>query len=201
MQPRSSLPDGYRPLRTLDLAEDRRALIGLNLLGALLLVVFGWLFLRVALVLAPQFIATYTRGTLDSIVLPLPVLLGCLLGVVAMVVLHELAHGLGFWLFTRQRPTFGFTPLYAYAAAPAWYLPRNQYLVVGLAPLVLLTLGGLALLPVVPVAVVPPLLVVLTCNAAGAVGDLIVVGWLLTQPATVFVRDNGDTFTIYGRAG
>jgi hypothetical protein len=114
-----------------------------------------------------------------------------------MIVVHELIHGLFFWLFTRERPTFGFKGAYAYAAAPDWYMPRNQYAIVGLAPLVLMTLAGLVLLPVIPVWAIPALLFVVVTNAAGAVGDIAVVGWLLLQPRATLVNDIGDAVTLY----
>ena len=83
-------------------------------------------------------------------------------------------------------------------AAPDWYLPRNPYLIVGLAPLVLLTVLGLGLLPVLPRSVLPPAWFALTFNAAGAVGDMVVVGWLLTKPRSVLVNDEGDKFSVFG---
>ena len=87
--------------------------------------------------------------------------------------------------------------LYAYAAAPEWYLPRQHHVAVALAPLVVMTLVGLLWLPVAPAVVVPPLLLVLVLNASGAVGDLVTVIWLLKQPRATFVRDRGDTITLY----
>jgi hypothetical protein len=35
-------------------------------------------------------------------------------------------------------------------------------------------------------------------NTVGAVGDLLVTGWLLHYPARVVVQDVGDTMTVYG---
>ena len=67
-----------------------------------------------------------------------------------MIVLHEGLHGLFFWLFTREKPKFAFKGFYAYAAMPDWYLPKKEYLITALAPLVGITLLGvlgLALLP------------------------------------------------------
>ncbi len=60
---------------------------------------------------------------------PLAYLLGVL---IVTLVLHELVHGLCFWSFTRDRPRFGWKLIYAYAAAPGWYLPRGRYLTVAL---------------------------------------------------------------------
>ncbi|MBD2257724.1 hypothetical protein [Pseudanabaena sp. FACHB-2040] len=48
-----------------------------------------------------------------------------------------------------------------------------------------------------PLAVVPGLLLALVVNAAGAVGDLVTAGWLLTQPKQAYVNDYGDGMAIY----
>ena len=34
-------------------------------------------------------------------------------------------------------------------------------------------------------------------NAAGSIGDLIVVGWILKQPLNILVKDEGDIFSTY----
>jgi hypothetical protein len=114
-----------------------------------------------------------------------------------MILLHEVIHGLFFWLYTHQRPIFAFKGAYAYAAAPDWYLPRNKYVVVGLSPLILISLAGLLLLTIAPLSFFPSILIAMIFNAAGAVGDLIVVGWLLLQQPDSLVRDYGDMFTVY----
>jgi hypothetical protein len=116
------------------------------------------------------------------------------------VILHELTHAFFFWLFTDERPRFNLKWLYAYAYAAApnnYYLPRNQYLVATLAPFVLITLFGAALLPVISLDMVPILLFIVATNAAGAVGDLFIIGWLLCQPANALVHNAGVAMIIY----
>jgi hypothetical protein len=44
---------------------------------------------------------------------------------------------------------------------------------------------------------VPYLLIIATFNAAGALGDMIVVAWVLMQPNTILVKDDGDRFSTY----
>ena len=75
-----------------------------------------------------------------------------LLLVIASMVLHELIHGVFFWLFTHSRPVFGLSLSYAYAAAPDWYIPMSQYWIIGLAPLFLIGLAGLLVMAFGPPA-------------------------------------------------
>lgn len=84
-----------------------------------------------------------------------PVLLIGLSVILIQIVLHELVHTLCLWWFTQEWPRLGFKGIYAYAAAPAWYIPRNQHLFIALVPLIVLTVIGLLLMPIVPLAWLP----------------------------------------------
>lgn len=194
LQPQKELPPHYQPVSVLDLAHNRVALIGLSVGAIAAFFLFGWLALALLAVIR-QDVASWTfqiSGTnFWSFLVGLSVLLA------VTVVGHEAIHVLCFWLLTRERPRFALKGLYAYAAAPEWYLPRQHHMAVALAPLVVMTSVGLLWLPVAPAVVVPPLLLVLVLNASGAVGDLVTVIWLLKQPRATFVRDRGDAITIY----
>lgn len=102
-----------------------------------------------------------------------------------------------FWLFTGERPKFGWKWLYAYASAPEWYLRRNQHLFVAAAPLVLITLVGLMLLTFAPEPALPAILFSTVANAAGSIGDLVVLVLLLFQSPQVLVQDKGDAIHVY----
>ena len=205
MHATKTLPEDYQAYATIALAKNKRLFLFLNLVGLVLFFGFGWFFVQIALLLRPavapllHVIDTTSSGGI-FFTLPIAWIAGVLLACFLVPVLHEAAHGLFFWFFTRERPRFAYKVVYAYAAAPDWYLPRGPYLLVGLAPLVWLSLLGVALLPVLPLALLPGLLACLVLNAAGAVGDIAMICWLLFQPATMLARDTGDAVTLY-RAG
>lgn len=102
-----------------------------------------------------------------------------------------------FWIFTHELPSFGITPYFAYAAAPQWYLPRNLYLIVGLAPLLVLSVLGSAALFLVPIRVFLFILYAVTIYASGAVGDIVQCILLCFMPTDVLIRDSGRSFTVY----
>jgi hypothetical protein len=199
MNASTDLPQGYHLRGTLDLSRNKKAFLAVNAFGFILLLFFTWLFIRLAaalrqssaIPLAFPEIRGLPGGQLVTILL-----LFVLLGI--MLVLHEAIHGFFFWLFTRQRPRFGFRGVYAFAAAPDWYLPRWQYAIVGISPLVVISLLGLLLIPVVPEVWLMPVLTFMIFNASGAAGDVIVVAWLLLQPPGVLARDAGDAVSLYG---
>jgi hypothetical protein len=194
-----TLPPQYELYRTLDLTKNRLVTTGVNLVAVAFFFLFGWLvllFLTIARTDTAAIVAKIgSRFDTISTVAAIAVLIGLQ---IVMVVLHELAHGTFFWVFTRERPVFGLKSLHAaYAAAPDWYLPRNQHLIVGAASFVLITLAGLTLLPIVPPTMVPALLFVIVSNGAGAVGDFMMIAYLLGQPKETLVRDTGSAITIY----
>ena len=191
MHPTQTLPPDYAPYFTLDLSKSKRLVLLLNVLAIGLFIGFGYLFLRIAIAVLPDGYTAVQEGDFWSS-------LGfSLLAYLLMLVLHELVHGLFFWFFTRERPRFGFKGAYAFATAPGWYFPKKHYLAVGLAPLVVLSLLGLLILPVLPEGWLLPWLVAVAGNASGAIGDLLIVGWLLAQPEPLLIQDQGDAVTAY----
>lgn len=167
----------------------------MNVAGVLLLFVFGWLFMGVAALLSPQFFWLKLQILVRTLNL-----VSFLVTVGLVVLLHELSHAFFFWLFSRERPKIGFNLFYAYAAAPDWYFTRRQFVLIGLSPVLLLTLLGVLAMPLVDFLAATRLILALTVNAAGAVGDFIVVLWVLGQPPDILLRDEGTAVTAYKRS-
>ena len=190
--PTKTLPDTYQLQQSIDLSQKRSLVIGLNFVALLFFIFFGYAYLRLLAWLRP--------GTPVSIITAnfLADLMVFLLVYIAIIILHEIIHGIFFWFITKDKPRFGLRGAYAFAAAPEWFIPRNPYLVVGLSPFVLITLAGILLIPITPARWLIPLGIAVTANASGAVGDLAVVLWLLiTHPANLLLRDRGDAIDIY----
>lgn len=195
MRATTTLPSHYHSAHTITFAHRPKLFLSLNLVGIALFFISGYAFLSLAAHLSPAF--KNGGGTLSgwgALLLIFGVFLGAIL---LTMLIHELIHGLFFWIFTRKRPLYGFKGIYAYAAAPDFYIPRNQFLLIGLAPFVLISLLGIALLPFTSLAVALTLVLIMTMNAAGAVGDFYAVGFLLTQSSTALIRDFGDGMACY----
>jgi len=122
-----------------------------------------------------------------------------------VVVPHELLHGV-FLARYGDSPDYGigvshFVLPYAYAGTSGARYTRNQLLIALLAPFVVLTAVGIAVMVIVPT---PVLIVPLAANAAGSIGDLWMAAVLYQYPADVRVGDPpGDVrgFGIYGAHG
>ncbi len=194
LQTTKVLPQSFVLFHSLDLS-NRSLMIGMNVAGVLLLFIFGWLFMGVAAALNPAFFWLELQILAGTLSLP-----AFLVTIVLVVVLHELSHALFLWLFTGERPKIGFNLLYAYAAAPDWYFTRGQFVLIGLAPVLLLTLAGMVAMPLVHFITVPRIILALTVNAAGAIGDFLVVIWVLGQPADILLRDWGTAVSAYKKS-
>ena len=204
VQATTTLPTHYRRQATLDLSKSRKAVVGAIVSGIVLLITVGWLFVQFTNLVRPTALdtlgfhdlLTITPNGHTSITIPFA---DVVIALVLVMLIHELVHGVFFWRFTGKCPTLGIKGLGVYVAAPAeFYFPRNQYLVVGIAPLVLLTLVGLLLVTIVPVVVVPILILFVAFNAAGAAGDLLMVAQLLSYSPDTLMQDNDSGVIVYG---
>ena len=188
IQPTRSLPSHYSLLRKLDISEGKNLLV-MNLWAVVLFVLSLIGFNRLGNAIQPGSLgASFSFST--KRLLDLLIFLGILLAVtVVMLFVHEGFHGLCFWIFTKSRPIFAFKGYYAYAAAPDWYLPKGQYLVTGLAPLVGITVICVVLMFVLPAAWMRPLYWMLVFNSSGAAADLWMVYGLLRSPSELLAHD------------
>jgi hypothetical protein len=198
------LPQGFREYGRISL-KKKQLLLGLNVLAIPWFLLCALFFGALTSQLRPLNFAilgkAFPRGTpLEAVGGIVAVYAALLITLCGVIVLHELTHGLFFWLFTQSRPVFGFRGWYAYAAAPGWYLPRAQFLVVVGAPLIHLSLLGEALLQLVPEAAVPLVLWGLILNAGVAIGDLYLIARLVVAPRAAVIEDRGDEVTWYVRA-
>ena len=200
MKPVQSLPQGYILKGTLDLSANTRALLWLNLAGIALFFLFGWFFSALAVRIRPAAISVFPVVEIGSLLQLLWIVVALLALQAVMILLHEGLHGIFFYAFTGARPRFAFKGLYAYAALPGWFFPRENYLVICLAPLVGITLLGFLLVTFIPPSWIPAVLVVMTLNAAGSVGDMAVAVWLLGAPTDCLANDQGDAFNLYNPA-
>lgn len=207
MKANVSLPSNYSRCTILEPSKNPKFIMSATVTGIALLLIVGWLLAMFVNALRPtsldgmrlhDLFSTTTRGS--SFVIHPSLFRNFGLAVITAVIVHELVHGLFYWLFSNHRPKFGFQGLFPYAAAPSGvYFPRDQFLIIGLSPLMLLTIVGLLLMVIVPIAFVPFFLFFVVFNAAGAAGDLILVIQLMSLSSDTMMEDNGSGLIIYGR--
>ena len=159
-----------------DWKPGRREMIAWNLLGAVILIV----------VTSALFGLVGDGGPVE---LGLPEIAVGLLVFVALMIAHELIHGLFMRLF-GGRPEYGLmmigrTMPAAYCTSPGTAFTRAQYLLISLAPLVLVTSAGVAAM--LAGADWVALAIAVGMHAGGAVGDIWVAGLVArASPGTRF---------------
>jgi hypothetical protein len=116
---------------------------------------------------------------------------------VLTILLHEAVHGAILWWLTGDRPMFGFRGWYAYASAPGWYFTRGWFVVLALAPLVVVTAASLVLYAVLPLGAAAVMLVVAYTNLLGSIGDLYLSWLVVRQRRPTIVEDRPEGITWY----
>jgi hypothetical protein len=190
-----TLPDGYIQTHEINLAKNKRLAILLNIVGFIIFVLsFVLLGLFVRRVRTDLSTITFTmRGDLSALLQ----LLGLFLLVALIMVVHELIHGLFFWVFTRSKPAYALRRSYAYAAAPDWFIPFRQYWIIGLAPLVLIDAIGILLILLAPTGWILPILLLVALNTAGSIGDMLITLRLLRLSPASLAKDTGDSVCFF----
>lgn len=195
MKATQSLPQNYQPAGKFSLKSIKQLVI-MNIFGLILLIISIWFFPWFTKQVRPDF-NTFFQFEFDNLLDLAFALIKIILPIIFVLLIHEAIHAFFFWFFSKQKPVVGFKGAYAYAAMPGWYFPRNQYLIIGISPLLLITLFGMLLLLVAPTSMIDLVLIALIINTSGAIGDLFVVIWLLTKPTTTYALDEIDTIEFF----
>ena len=188
------LPEKYKLSRTVDLQNNKKLALWVNLGALLLLIPFAVIFFAVSPV-----------GDFDlfrddtALYMPLVFLLLFFVLYTATLFLHELIHGFCFRLLSGGvRPSYGFTGLYAYAANKNGYYRRREYLVIGLAPAVIINIAYLIPLFFTEGSVFTMFYLLLALHFSGCAGDIYVT-WVLMKkyfPSSL-IRDEGTKMEVY----
>lgn len=182
--PRTSPPDvaGYRVT-----SHQRFDMLQGSIVG-MVLVPFWWVFFSVTVgLLGGRYV--------DGFVVTLPnLLLGTVVALLLVPLLHEAVHGIAA-MVVGIRPSYGIGPGFAYTTFPD-PVGKRPYLMIGLAPLVVLSAVGLPLAAVWD-AGTGMVLFVLVINAAGAIGDLWMSWQIIFQPRDALFVDLADGFAVF----
>jgi len=174
-----------RKLDEIALLEPQR-LLPLSLLSLLLLVA-GGIFFGVLNIAAYLWQTHATSGQIGGWGLITWIVIN-ILSYLVILPIHEALHAAAF-SFWGGSPYFGVKLPYAlYCGAKNQLFRRNHYLVVGLAPLVVITLAGIIFTLLSPV-LASYVIFATVGNVSGAAGDVWVAARLLRLPGTSLVED------------
>ncbi len=117
---------------------------------------------------------------------------------VGSIVIHEGLHGAAI-RWTGHRPRYGMMLSKAafYATADRALFRRGEFIVVALAPIVGITLGGMALMPLLSDTAAYYVALGVVLNAGNSIGDLWMTAAVLRYSPQALVRDEADSIRIY----
>nr|QNO53843.1 hypothetical protein ALDDBJOO_00019 [Methanosarcinales archaeon ANME-1 ERB6] len=182
--------DGRKELGKLEMSKE--VVVTLIGMGTLALFAFGFFFTGLYTLFTGKvgFNFDFTSGT---ILISVALFIGT-------VVLHELIHGV-FMSKYGGKPRYGagiaYILPYFYATTKTAFL-RNQFIVIAIAPLVVISLVGIGLMAAFP-SLAHWIFIPFVVNASGAVGDLWVTRNVLRYPKHVLLEDRKTGLIIYGK--
>ncbi len=119
-----------------------------------------------------------------------------LLSYVVILPIHELVHGAAF-KFWGGKPYYGAKwPIALYCSAKEQVFPRNYYLVIGLAPLLIITTVAIILTLLAPNWSAYALFATIG-NFSGAAGDLWVAWRLRAVPSSALIEDRETGYRVW----
>lgn len=180
------LPEGYTEAKKINFQKDKKLSILANV-GAFVIAI---VMVALALPSHPLLIPTDVPF--------LKVVGAFVVALVLYIVLHEVTHGVCFRIFSGKWGNFGYTGLYAYAGSEAYYYIW-QYLIIGLAPVVLFGVIFFVLNMVLPPAAFWFVYLLQITNISGAAGDFYTTVISLRMPKDTLVQDSGLDMTFYNK--
>jgi len=129
--------------------------------------------------------------------IPLPVsLIMYLLAFFALIVIHELIHGFFIKKYSGTKVIYGVGFAYAYAGSKAYFNMR-QYIIISLAPVIVLGAFFLALSIALPLEWFWTIYIFQIINITSAAGDFYMAYYIRRQPKDVLVQDDGPAMSIF----
>ena len=184
------LPENYDEVLYWKLSHHKKLLVVLNVVGLAL----------TGLALVPFFAwARLWQPAVQSFNIGILQMGAAFIAIVLTIVLHELAHGLALRAY-GARPKYGvmWNEMMFYATAAGHAFRRNAYIVIALAPLVGLSLAGMALLMLpLPGWVAWIVVFCAALNVGSAIGDMWLVRVALGYPPTAYVVDEKDGLRVF----
>lgn len=175
-------------IKKINFMEEKKYVIGLNIAGILLIFPFSILFAKLTQLIFRA--DHYDFSGLDIVYL--------LVFTFILLVIHELIHAFFFKVFGqgKAKVKFGFKNGMAYATSPGTFYHRKAFLVIGLAPFVLISLA-LTLLAALN-WIGPVLYITLaSLHAAGCVGDFYIALRILSQAGEILIEDTEVGMNFY----
>jgi hypothetical protein len=180
------LPDNYINIETYDPKKYRKALWLLFALAALITIVGVW-FLNELSIHSNSGVQTASRESISLTRITFVILFSAIL-----LLIHEMIHALFFRIYTNEWPKISIHLYAIQVYTDEWYIPRDKFIVINMAPIIILTLLGGILIPFFPEQLRGPWILGLIVNAGGSTGDLASSLFAFFQSDSSFLTTKGS---------
>lgn len=182
-------------IKEVNLFEDKKLLITLNIASLLLMVLFIFIFYALGLALAPNLEDAWSFMNITSNYF-LRIFYYFLVFIVIITV-HELIHGFFFKLFTPNgKVRFGFKAGMAYTTSPGNFYSKGQMFVIAISPFMIITTILIIILYLLNVSVLL-FAIFAALHAAGCSGDFYYVYLVMTSPKGTQFEDTEVGISLY----
>ncbi len=120
-----------------------------------------------------------------------------ILGLILLIVfaVHELIHAIFLWFFTGHFPTLIAGMGGLAVRLPHWYIPRDQFLVINLAPFCVISLIGYLLLLTVSQSYISLTVFFTAMNIAGSIADILSSTYISFHPSSIYLETEGTIYS------
>ena len=185
------LPEGYSEICTVNLQEDKKTSLLVNLSAVIIAVLLA----VPALFAVPvSYMFSMEKGIIDYMLRFVSLMV---LGFVYLI-LHELVHGVAMKICGTKKVKYGFTGLYAFAGSEDFY-DKKAYIFIALAPVVFWGIVIAVINLFVPLEWFWVVYFLQIINLSGAAGDLYVTVKFFRLPSDILVKDIGIMMTVYSK--
>ncbi|MGD1821239.1 MAG: DUF3267 domain-containing protein [Pleomorphochaeta sp.] len=119
------------------------------------------------------------------------------IGIYLSIIIHELIHGIFIWLFSKKRAKYKISFFYASAGAKDRYFDKYSYIIIAIAPLIILSFLLFILLYSLPLEYYNSILLILALSASGSIGDIYMTIITLLCPDNILINDSGEIMHFY----
>lgn len=182
------LPEDYKEVLSVDLANDKKTWALLN--GSHILILITGLFMGHKLF--PDIITIRTILNQNYFLF--------MIANFIQIGIHELIHGLFIKITSGFKVDYGFSLSYAFAGNKLAYFDKKSYLVIAMSPAILIGSFIHILLMTLPDSYFLFFFMLQLLNIGGGVGDYYVSYLTLKMPDNTLVNDSGTIMTFYSKA-
>lgn len=174
-------------IKSLNLMENKKLILRLNIASIPLTVLFFAFFAAIAF---------YTGASFSLDIAPLTFLL-YFVAYFGLIIIHELIHGIFFKIFHKEgKVKFGFKNGLAYATSPHSFYTRTQFAWISLSPFLFITLALFAFYYSGWLSATA-FIVVGSLHAASCIGDFYWVYLIIRAPRQCLVEDTEQGINFY----